>query len=124
MSNLTCLKLSIVLWLVHILIQAIYGNMETPFGYLFTARDKGVEPKGVMFGRASRALGNYTENLVPFVALDLALIATNHPGGFGPTLWILARIVYIPLYLFAVTYARSLAWGAGVVAILMMLAQL
>jgi len=124
MSELTCLKLSVVLWLVHILIQAGFGNVELPFGYLFTARDTPVPPKGVMFGRATRALGNYVENLAPFVALDLGLIATNHDGGFGPTLWIIARVVYIPLYLFSVTYGRSAAWGVGVAAILMMLFRL
>jgi len=124
MSEITCLKLSIILWLVHIVIQASFGNVELPFGYLFTSRDTPAQPKGVMFGRASRALGNYTENLVPFAAVDLALIATNHTGGIGPTLWILARIAYIPLYLFAIAYARSAAWGTGVAAVLMMLAQL
>ena len=124
MSELTCLKLSVALWIAHIVIQAAFGNVELPFGYLFTARDTPAQARGVMFGRATRALANYVENLAPFVALDLGLIATNHSGGFAPTLWILARVVYIPLYLFSVTYGRSAAWGVGVAAILMMLFRL
>jgi uncharacterized MAPEG superfamily protein len=39
-------------------------------------------------------------------------------------LWILCRIVYIPLYLFAVTYARTAAWGLSLVALVMMFAKL
>ena len=36
MSELTCLELSVVLWLVHVLVQASFGNAQMPFGYLFT----------------------------------------------------------------------------------------
>ncbi len=124
MSNLVCLELSVVLWLVHVLIQAGFGTAAFPPGYLFTSRDTQALAKGVMFGRATRALANYVENLVPFVAVDLALIATNHDGGLGATLWILARIVYIPLYLFAVNYARTAAWGVSLVGLIMMFAKL
>ena len=77
-----------------------------------------------MAGRATRALANYVENLVPFAALDLALIVTQQSGGIWPTVWILARIVYLPLYLFNVVYIRSVAWGVGLLAMLMMLARL
>ena len=41
-----------------------------------------------------------------------------------PTIWILARIVYLPLYLFDVIYVRSIVWGVSLVAIVMMLARL
>ena len=40
MSELTCLELSVVLWLVHVVLQAVTGNVALPFGYLFTSRDK------------------------------------------------------------------------------------
>jgi uncharacterized MAPEG superfamily protein len=124
MSATVCLELSVVLWLAHVVIQAAFGNVELPLGYLFTPRDAPTQAKGVMFGRATRALANYVENLAPFVALDLGLIVTNHGAGFGPTLWILCRIIYIPLYLFGVTYARTAAWGVSVVALIMMLRRL
>jgi uncharacterized MAPEG superfamily protein len=124
MSELVCLELSVVLWVVHVLIQAGFGTSTLPAGYLFTPRDTPAQARGAMFGRATRALANYVENLVPFVALDLALIATHISGGFGPTLWILARIVYIPLYLFAVTYGRTAAWAISVVGLVMMFTRL
>ena len=127
MSELTCLELSVALWLVHVLVQATIGNVELPFGYLFTSRDKPAATSGLLFGRATRALANYVENLTPFVAVALALIITQRTGGagaLGATIWILARIVYIPIYLFDVIYARTAIWALSIVGLVMMLARL
>jgi uncharacterized MAPEG superfamily protein len=96
MSELACLELSVVLWLAHVLCQAGIGTRELSSRYLFSSRDKPAIPFGVMLGRANRALANYIENLVPFAALALALIAAQHSGGVSRTIWILARIVYLP----------------------------
>jgi uncharacterized MAPEG superfamily protein len=103
MSELTCLELSVALWVVHVLVQAGAGNAELPSSYLFTSRDKPAAARGLLFGRATRALGNY-------VALALALIVTQRTGGggaLGATIWILARIVYVPIYLLGVVYVRT-----------------
>jgi uncharacterized MAPEG superfamily protein len=96
MSELTCLELSVVLWLVHVLVQASVGNVVLPSGYLATARDNPAAARGVLYGRSTRALANYVENFTPFVALALALIVTQRAGGagaLGATIWVLARIV-------------------------------
>jgi uncharacterized MAPEG superfamily protein len=124
MSELTCLELSVVLWIVHVIIQAVVGNAELPSGYLFTSRDKPAAASGLMLGRATRALANYGENLTPFVALALALIVTQRGGGLGAAVWVLARIVYIPLYLFDVVYARTAVWAISIVGLVMMLTRL
>ena len=127
MSELTCLELSVVLWVVHVVIQASFGNVELPSGYLFTSRDKPAATSGLLFGRATRALANYVENFTPFVAVALALIVTQRTGGsgaLGATIWILARIVYIPLYLLNVVYARTVVWGISIVGLVMMLTRL
>ena len=81
MSELTCLEASVVLWLVHVLVQGAVGNAVLPTGYLATSRDAApAAAKGVLYGRASRALANYLENLTPFVALALGLIVTQRGG--------------------------------------------
>ena len=123
MSELVCLELSVVLWIVHVLIQGGIGNSVFPRGYLATARDQALNTGNVYHGRATRALANYVENLAPFVALDLGLIF-NHAGSYGATIWILARAVYIPLYLFGVPYVRTLAWLASLIGLIMMLVRL
>ena len=125
MSELTCLEWSVALWLVHVLVQATVGNVELPFGYLFTSRDKPAAARGLLFGRATRALANYVENFTPFVAV--ALIVTGRTGGagaLGATIWILARILYVPVYLFGIVYARTAIWAMSIVGLLMMLRRL
>jgi len=124
MSEVLCLELSVILWIVQVLAQAATARAEFGDAYLLGPRDEQREPKGVMCGRARRALTNYTENLVPFVALDVALIATQHTGGLGPTIWILARIVHFPLYLSGIPYLRTAAWAVSIIGLLMMLGRL
>jgi uncharacterized MAPEG superfamily protein len=124
MSELACLVLSVTLWVVHVLIQGGIGNAALPRGYLATARDQSVKCDNVYYGRATRALANYVENLVPFVALDLGFIATHHPAGIAPTIWVVARAIYIPLYLAGVPYLRSAVWVISLIALLMMLVRL
>ena len=124
MSELVCLELSVVLWIVHVVTQAITARGEFGDAYLFSSRDREPLIKGLAYGRASRALRNYVENLVPFAALAVALIATGHAGGFGATIWILARIVYLPLYPMGVEYLRTALWAIALIGLLMMLARL
>src|SRR5271169_1819040 len=127
MSELTCLELSVALWLVHVLVQATVGNIELPFGYLFTSRDKPAAASGLLFGRATRALANYVENFTPFVAVALALMVTQRTGGagaIGATIWILSRILYLPVYVFGIIYLRTIVWGISIIGLVMMLGRL
>ena len=81
----------------------------------------------LLYGRACRALGNYLENFTPFVAVALALIATQRTGGagaVGATIWILARIVYLPIYVFGIIYVRTMVWGISIIGLVMMLGRL
>jgi uncharacterized MAPEG superfamily protein len=80
MSELVCLELSVILWLAHVVIRAITARGEFGDAYLFSSRDREPLIKGFSYGRATRALRNYVENLVPFSALAVALIATGHAG--------------------------------------------
>jgi uncharacterized MAPEG superfamily protein len=124
MNEVTCLELSIVLWFVHIFTQGAFGGPAVGMPHMTGPRDESVVPKGLMFPRATRALANYVENLGPFVAADLGLIVTQHTGGIGATIWVLARVVYIPLYLAGVSYLRTLCWLVSIVGLALMLVRL
>ncbi len=124
MSELLCLELSVIWWVVHVLCQAVTARGEFGDAFLFSPRDANVTAKGLVCGRATRALRNYVENLVPFVALDLALIVTQHAGGLGATLWIIGRVIYLPIYLAGIPYIRTAAWLLSIVGLLMMLGRL
>jgi uncharacterized MAPEG superfamily protein len=127
MSELACLELSVVLWLVHVLVQATFGNTQLPSRYLLSSRDEPAKARGVLYGRACRALANYLENFTPFVAVALALMVTQRTGGagaIGATIWILARIVYLPIYVSGIIYVRTIVWGFSIIGLVMMLGRL
>jgi uncharacterized MAPEG superfamily protein len=124
MSELLCLELSVVLWFVYLFTQILTTRAEFGDAWLFTPRDDLPTAKGPACGRAKRALDNYIENWVPFVAVDLALIATQHAGGLGATVWVVARLLYLPAYMFGWIYVRTAFWGIGLLGLLMMLVRL
>jgi uncharacterized MAPEG superfamily protein len=123
-SELTCLELSVLLWVAHVLVVAGTAEFAMSLQYLVSSRDKPPAPKGLVYGRAQRALTNYVESFTAFAALDLAFITLHWSAGIWPTVWIVARIVYLPLYVFGVIYLRSLVWGVSLLGIVMMLIRL
>lgn len=127
MSELLCLELSVVLWIVFLFTQILTSRAEFGDAWLFTPRDESPPAKGPACGRARRALANYMENYAPFIAVDLALIVTQHTGGvgaLGATLWIVARFLYLPAYVLGWIYLRTALWAFSLVGLLMMLWRL
>ena len=122
-TELVCLELSVLLFIAHVVCQAILAEGEFGQPFLFSPRDNQPEAKGVLCGRATRALGNFVENYGAFIAMDLALVATGHTGGWGAVVWIVARIVYLPLYLVGIPVVRTLCWTVSIIGLLMMLAR-
>lgn len=125
--ELTLLGWSVVLLTVAILLQGHFATRERGTQWNAGPRDGDNAPKGVMAGRAQRALDNFKESYPAFLALALALAVTGRTGGIGAIgamLWFAARIAYHPLYLFGVPYVRSLAWMASMVGLLLMLIRL
>ena len=121
--ELVCLELSVLLFIAHVVCQAVLAHGEFGQPFLVSPRDNQPEPSGVAVGRATRALANFVENYGAFVAMDLALIATGHTGGWGAAVWIVARIVYLPLYLVGIPVVRTLCWVVSIIGLLMMLAR-
>lgn len=92
------------------------------------SRDDDPEPL-VTQARAQRAVRNMQESLPAFLALSLlALILTDtnmDQAILGAQLFVVARAVYLPLYVFAVPFLRSMVWTVGFIGlVLMMLALL
>ncbi len=120
MSELACLKLSLLLWLAHLMTQAAFAGGAFDLAYLGGARDEQKAPRGVYHPRATRAFHNYIENFVPFAAADLGLIVTNQTGGWGAALWIVCRVIYLPLYVAGVRLWRSAVWTVSLIGLMMM----
>lgn len=73
--------------------------------------------------RAERAHNNLRENMIPFLALAVLSIALGDVSAsaiLGAQLFVLARIVYLPCYLFAVPWLRSTVWSVGFIGLVLM----
>ena len=125
-TELTVLAWSVVLLLVHVFSQALTTTAAVGLSYGAGARDQQKDP-GVIPSRLKRALVNYNETYVGFVALALALAVTGKSGGIAATgaiVWIVSRVIYLPLYALGVPYIRTVAFFASVIGLLMMLVRL
>ncbi len=121
------LCLSVVLLFFHVLLQGMLATRELGSAWNAGPRDEERQPQGVLPGRAARASKNFQETYPAFIGLLLALAFMGDPssvGIAGAWTWLIARIVYIPLYLAGVPYIRSLAWLVSVVGLVVMMATL
>ena len=126
-TELQVLAWSVVLLLVYIVAQAATTTASVGLDYNMSARDTGLGPRGVLAPRLQRALNNYRETYPAFIALALALAITGKTGGLGATgaiIWIVARVVYLPIYAAGIPVVRTLAWGVSIVGLLLMLIRL
>jgi uncharacterized MAPEG superfamily protein len=119
MEHLTALSfpalvaLSTVLLVFHIMLQGQLATRELGSQWNAGPRDDNKKPQGKYAGRAERALRNFQETYPAFIGLALALAVAapqSRPGQIGALVWFAGRLAYIPLYLFGVSYVRSLAW--------------
>lgn len=121
------LCLSVVLLLAHILLQGMLATRELGSTWNAGPRDEAKEAKGALAGRAARASKNYQETYPAFIGLLLGLAFMGDPSGWGllgAWIWLIARIVYIPLYLAGIPYIRSLVWLVSLLGLLIMMVGL
>ncbi|WP_222876147.1 MAPEG family protein [Terrihabitans soli] len=122
-QEIVVLALGVALLFFHISLQAILATMELGRAWNASARDERIQVKGLYAGRAERALKNYLETFTALIALSLALAVLNKTGGIATTgawIWLLARLVYIPLYLMGIPYIRSAVWVVAALGLFLM----
>lgn len=120
---------SVVLLIVHILVQALSLDLSGDFSikYLLSSRDEGHVPKSVVAGRLKRSLSNMLETYPAFIALALALAVTGKTGelgAVGAATWILARLVYAVLYVAGVPILRTIVWFVSIGGLVLMVVRL
>lgn len=124
---LSLIVASVALLFVHIGAQVIVGTSELGSAWNAGPRDEGVKPLGVAAGRAERALRNYLETYPAFAVLAGALVASGRIDGIGfmgGAVWLIARIIYLPLYLAGIPYWRTLVWLAAALGLALMAIRL
>ncbi|MEM7376844.1 MAG: MAPEG family protein [Pseudomonadota bacterium] len=108
---------ALLLYVIQTLLPVTFRYRGSPAS--MSARD--VMPEATrLVGRAERALVNVGEAMMVF--LPLAILARDQPAAvLGAQLFLVARVVYVPLYLAGVAYWRTAVWvlslvGLGLIA--------
>ena len=126
-AEIVMLGLGAVLLLLQMFLQSVSSAIELGGGYKAGPRDDTRVVRSVIAGRADRAFRNLLETFPIFAALALALVITGRSGGLGALgaqVWIVMRILYVPLYLIQIPFARSVVWFASIFALVAMLVRL
>jgi len=124
---LTLLAWTLVLALVQILAAAQARTRETGLAWNAGPRDAASVPVGKLAGRLKRAQGNLLETLPVFAAAILIAHVAGRESALsaaGAWTYLIARVVYVPLYAAGIPYVRSLAWVVSIVGILLVLVPL
>ena len=125
-TELTILAWSVVLLLVHIVVQTLSLVKDGGLGYSMSNRD-GEVAMSLVTDRLTRGLRNFVETYGAFVGLALALAVTDKTGGLGATgavVWFWARVFYVPIFAAGIPVARTGIWTVSIIGLVMMLIQL
>lgn len=121
--ELTALTLAALLQVVQFTIYSISAQKQVGTKYAASPRDEPRQLTG-MAGRARRALNNHFEGLILFAIATFVITYTDQASGITAIcaiLYLIARIAYVPAYLYGWTPWRSLVWAVGFCATVIML---
>jgi len=112
MTETSYLILSVGLYFLMIIVQAIFSDREHGVVGNAGPRDNHVD-KTLSVQRAKRANQNMNEGLMMFVPLILIAIQSGQTTSLtliGSAMFFWGRLAYAPLYWFGVPWLRSIAW--------------
>lgn len=126
-QELTALVLAILLGFAHLFAAGNAGRQARGFKWNAGPRDATLPPLTGVAGRLDRAFRNYLETFAFFAAAVLIAHLANRHNALtvnGAWLYLIARVIYLPLYAAGIPIIRSLIWLAAVGGIFMILAGL
>ena len=113
---------SCILLIIHIFCTVLIGLFTTKdisLDYLFSSRDKEIKYSSY-FDRSNRAFKNLLETLPIFIILFF-LSVFNQVDNFNlGLLWILVRLIYIPVYILGLKYFRTFIWMTSFLILILM----
>ena len=125
--ELTMLALAVVLGLVQIVIAAQAKSRQYGLQWIAGPRDEPMPHLTSVAGRLDRALSNFLETFPLFAAAVLIAHAAGRHDWmtiWGAQLYFWARVAYVPLYAFGITWVRTLAWTVATLGIILILLSL
>ena len=110
------------------LLLAVIGSLSgRGMAWGIGPRDEGWPALGKFGGRLERAWKNFLETFPLFavaVLLGNALGKHTANSAVGAQIYVWARLLYVPAYVFAIPFTRTLIWAASLVGVVMVLAAI
>ena len=115
------LVLSSLLVILQIIIPMLIDLLakKTSLKYLFSSRDKTTE-NSILAQRAIRALKNLLETFPIFVGLTLLSIIKDIDNSSIAFLWLMSRVIYVPVYIYGINYLRTALWAVSLICLMLM----
>ena len=113
---------SCILLIVHIFCTVLIGLFTTKdisIDYLFSSRDKEITYSSY-FDRSNRAFKNLLETLPIFIILFFLSVFYQADNFNLALLWILVRLIYIPVYILGLKYFRTFIWMISFLILILM----
>ena len=113
--------LSFLLVLIQITAPVLIGlnSKNTKVSYLFSSRDKNLDTS-IYENRANRALKNLFETFPIFIGVVLLSITKDVDNTSLALLWLIARAIYIPVYILGIDYLRTGIWAVSLISLILM----
>lgn len=101
--------------MLTILLQVLGGMQQLSLGYLMSSRDETRTVSG-MTARIERALANSITAMVLFAPAVLILVLLDRTSTstlLAAQVFLVARIIYLPVYALGIPAIRTLVWLVG-----------
>ena len=125
--ELTLLGYTLVLALVYIVAATQARTKQYGKTWNTGARDETMPPLRPVPARLVRAQANLSETLPLFAAAVLAVVVAGRTGVLsevGAWMYLLGRLVYLPLYALGVPVVRTVVWMISSLGLMLVLLQL
>ena len=113
--------LSFLLVLIQITIPVFISlfSKNIKLSYLFSSRDEDSDTS-IYEDRANRALKNLFETFPIFIGLVLLSITKDVDNSSIAFFWLIARVIYVPIYILGVDYLRTGVWAVSLTSLVLM----
>ncbi|MFQ6547647.1 MAPEG family protein [Aestuariibius sp. 2305UL40-4] len=118
MTLSTILALYGLLTAITLVLQATGAMQALGMGYLLSSRDEERTVAG-MTGRLARALDNSVVAMALFAPAVILLIVLDREMNqtlLAAQIFLVARVIYVPAYIFGIIGLRTAVWTAGFIA--------
>jgi len=112
--------------LVHVSAASFSFKAQVGNEYTVGPRDEDIQPTGIA-GRLHRAQRNFLETFALFAALVLVVHVSGRAGAvsrWGASLYLVGRILFLPLYALGVRWLRTLSWNLATLGLVLVGVQL